>query len=70
MPRRARETVPERDARRKAAYDRGWKDSLTALDAGSEQPWEDKYDYRTGWWACADARRLAENNCPTKGANQ
>jgi hypothetical protein len=46
-----------RDAARKAAYERGWSDSLTAVYAASLQPWPDKYDYITGWWACADARR-------------
>lgn len=50
----------ERDLARKAAYDRGWKDSLTAYYAVSEQPWKDKYDYLTGWWACADMRRKAD----------
>lgn len=50
----------ERDAARKAAYERGWTDSLTAYYAVCCQPWEDKYDYITGWWACADARRLAD----------
>ena len=53
---RARKTPAERDARCKAAYDRGWRDSLTAFFAVCEQPWSDKYDYLTGWWACADDR--------------
>lgn len=50
------ETRAERDTRRKTAYDRGWQDSLTALFAVSEQPLSDRFDYLTGWWACADVR--------------
>lgn len=56
MVRAPKETLEARTARRKAAYDRGWRDSLTALFAVSEQPLDDKYDYLTGWWACADVR--------------
>lgn len=50
-------------AAREAAYQRGWTDSLTAYYGVSEQPWKDKYDYLTGWWACADKRR-AETRRP------
>ena len=49
-------SLAERDAARKAAYQRGWRDSLTAYFAVSEQPLPDKFDYLKGWWACADAR--------------
>lgn len=39
-----------------AAYERGWVDSLDALDRTSCQPTADIYWYRTGWQACADYR--------------
>lgn len=55
MRRRSKE---ETLAKRAAAFQRGWTDSLSAYQAVSEQPLEDKYDYLSGWWACADARRL------------
>lgn len=52
----AKETVEARDARRAAAFERGWVDSLRAYDARAMQPTEDIYDYSKGWHACADYR--------------
>lgn len=51
-----RETTAEREARRDAAYERGWVDSLRAYDARSCQPVDDIFDYARGWQACADYR--------------
>ncbi len=52
----AKESLEAGEARRDAAYERGWVDSLTAFDARSIQPWEDIYDYARGWEACARYR--------------
>ena len=49
----------EVETKRRAAYERGWADSLNACYAVCLQPWEDKFDYIKGWWACADWRRDA-----------
>lgn len=50
------ETPEARKARRQAAYERGWTDSLRGYQATSLQHVEDIYDYAQGWHACADYR--------------
>ncbi len=52
----------ERELQRAAAYERGWVDSLRGYQNGAAQPWEDKYDYQRGWWACADYRWADPSN--------
>lgn len=54
--RKVADTPEERIARRDAAYERGWVDSLSAYDRTSCQPTEDIYYYRQGWDACAKYR--------------
>lgn len=56
VSRPAKETPEAKRARRLAAYERGWVDSLRAYDARSCQPVDDGYDYARGWNACADYR--------------
>lgn len=53
---KAKETLVEREARRDAAYERGWVDSLRGYDARGVQSWDDNYDYARGWEACAAYR--------------
>ena len=50
------ETPEAREARRQAAYERGWVDSLHGYQATHSQHVEDIYDYAQGWHACADYR--------------
>jgi hypothetical protein len=50
------ETPEARRARRLAAYERGWVDSLSAYQATHSQHVEDIYDYAQGWHACAAYR--------------
>lgn len=49
-------TKRDRTAEDDAAYERGWVDSLDAIDRSSLQPKDDIYWYRTGWQRCADYR--------------
>lgn len=49
-------TAEEIEAKRDAAYERGWVDSLRAHDRASCQPNADIYCYREGWEACAKYR--------------
>lgn len=51
-----KETPEARDTRRRAAYERGWRDSLKGLSATSSQSIDDCYDYSQGWHACAAYR--------------
>lgn len=41
---------------RDAAYERGWVDSLHGVFAACVQLASDKYDYISGWHACAKYR--------------
>ena len=50
------ETPEARERRRRAAYERGWADSLRGHQASAAQHVEDIYDYMKGWHACADYR--------------
>ena len=50
------ENPADREARRDAAYERGWVDSLRAYDDRGSQPVQDIYDYARGWEACSDYR--------------
>lgn len=54
---KARPSLAEVETRRKAAYARGWADSLRGYQAISEQPWLDRFDYGQGWWDCVDWRQ-------------
>lgn len=51
-----RQTHAEKEAAADATYERGWADSLDALDRISGQPIGDIYWYRVGWDACAKYR--------------
>lgn len=53
---RSRLEPEERERQRDAAYERGWKDSLTAYYNMTNQPDDDRYDYGKGWDACAKYR--------------
>lgn len=46
----------EREERRDAAYERGWRDSLRAHWNTNGQPFNEIYDYVSGWHACAKYR--------------
>ena len=58
----AKPSIEEREARRDAAYERGWVDSLKAHWNQSRQSFDDIYYYAEGWQACADYRWADRKN--------
>lgn len=51
-----RKLSPEQERAADAAYERGWRDSLSAHSRHSGQPMNDIYYYGQGWDACAKYR--------------
>jgi hypothetical protein len=57
-----KETAEARDARRDAAFERGWVDSLRGYYALSMEPIDDGYYYKRGWDMCTAYRWIDPKN--------